>query len=197
MVPVIIVALAFVFARHEQSKARAFVAELETVTVGSADIRTMRELFAKCGSSCIQSSEGCDEDRCELIFKFENYPLWRLRLAPFTHFGGTVTLHKNVIDYAAFAYRVSCSRELSSGVNISQFRASQAESPFEMSVHPLAGKPPFMTVRMTASASTEQRVRAFDLNLSCLSRIGGCSGASELAPSLASGRVLSCGGSSR
>jgi hypothetical protein len=194
---VVVVALILLLVSRQQRLARSFMAELQTVRVGSGDLQVMRELRDKCGPGCSQSSEHCDQDSCELIFRFDNSPLWQLRAAPLTHLGGSVTLHRNVIDYETVVYRVSCGRELWSGADIAQFPASQAEAPFQSSVGPAGGKPPFLRVRMTSAASPEQRSKAFDLNLSCLSRLGGCSGASELAPSLASGQVLSCGTSPR
>jgi hypothetical protein len=193
VVLVIAVASVLIVASRQQRLARAFMAELQTVQVGSGDVKVMRELRDKCGPGCSQSGGHCDEDSCELIFGFDNSPFWQLRAAPMTHLGGSVALHKNVIDYEAVVYRVSCGGQLWSGANITQFPASQTETPFQLSVGPAGGRPPFLTVRMTSAASAEERTRAFDLNLLCLSRIGGCSGVSELAPSLASGQALSCG----
>jgi hypothetical protein len=147
----------------------------------------------KCGTACSQSQQ-CDEHLCELTFKFENNPLWELRLAPFTHLGGTVALHNNEVDYAALVYRVNCGRQLSSGISIVQFPASPTEPPFQVSVSPVEGKPPFVYVRMTSAVNRDQKSSMFALNFACLSRIGGCSGVSELAPTVESRKLLVCQG---
>jgi hypothetical protein len=184
----------FALARHQGRLAQSFVGQIDALAVGTADIRVVRDLLDKCGAECSKSQQ-CDEHLCEVTFKFENSPLWELRLAPFTHLGGSIALHNNVVDYAALVYRVNCGRQLSSGVNIVQFPASQeAEPPFQISVDPVVGKPPSVYVRMTSAVSPDQKAGAFDLNFACLSRIGGCSGVSELAPTLAGRKPLVCQG---
>jgi hypothetical protein len=182
----------FVLAGHERRLAQSVVGELDTIAVGTADIRVVRDLLDKCGAACSQSQQ-CNEQLCEVTFKFENSPLWELRLAPFTHLGGSIALRNNVVDYAALVYRVNCGRrQLSSGISIEQFPASPAELPFQVSVGPVEGKPPTVFVRMTSAVSPNQKASVFALNFSCLSRIGGCSGVSELAPALETRKPLVC-----
>lgn len=178
----------FALASHQQRLAQSILTKLDTIAVGTADIRAVRDLLDKCGAACSQSQQ-CNEQQCEVTFKLENSPLWKLRLAPFTHLGGSITLRNNVVDYAALVYRVNCGgRQLSSGISIEQFPGSPSEIPFEVLMDPVEGKPPTIFVRMTSAASPSQKASVFALNLTCLSRIGGCSGASELAPAFSEGQ---------
>jgi len=183
----------FLLAKRQEFAAKRFVASIQEIQVGSGNIQLMRQLLSKCGSKCSATGGKCDKDGCDLIFGFDNTSLSRFRLAPFTHLGGTISLHENVVDSVAIAYTVSCQRMTFSGVFIREAQAAGDELPFRVSNGP-EGKPPALSVRITPAVSADQKNRVFGLNYSCLSRIGGCSGVSELVPSLAEPDSLSCRG---
>ena len=176
---------------REEHAAKSFIRVLQGIQLGSTSSDAIQALREKCGSHCSEMTHPCDGNNCKLAFEFDNTPLWQLRIAPFTHLGGSVSIHNSHVDYIGLVYRVSCARNVSSGVQIAQFPESQTEPAFSKSVGPV-GRPPFLSVKMTPSATPEQKTSVFELNFSCLSRIGGCAGVSELVPSLTKGEHLSC-----
>ena len=176
--------LAFVLAWRQSQIAGSLIRELQWLHLGPGDVQRTRMLIEKYGLR-----RGTDEPRWSSdpdVYgrEFDNAPLARLHLAPYTSLGVAIRVEGNSVDYILIRSDVTCRQSMASGVSIKIFEASPNVSPFELNVNPGGGKPPNIFITMTPEASTQQRMQAFGLDVGCLSRIGGCSGASELLPSL-------------
>jgi hypothetical protein len=133
--------------------------------------------------------EPSTSDGAERLYfvSFENTWLNRLHLAPITRLTATLGTVNGVLVYRRLFF--------TSGNGGSDCGALVEEriSPLETNMGAFhvsgawSGKPYRVFVALTPGATDAQRHAAYDLNLSCLTRLGGCENAMSLLPSIAWG----------
>jgi hypothetical protein len=186
------VSMTFLMARHRLQLANSLLADLQQLQVGSGNSQQVRDFIKKHDLRSSQESPAWSADSGVFGTGFDNSLLVRFHLAPPTGLGVALKVENEAIRYILVDYYVACRGSMTSGVHIGQFPESPGEPPFEISVYPAGGKPPNIGIKITSAASPQQRANAFGLDLRCLTRLGGCAGASELLPSV--GRQgLGCG----
>ena len=176
--------LALVLARRQSRIAGSLIRELQWLQLGPGDVQRARALIEKYHLRRGTADPPWSSDPNVYGRGFDNSALSRLHLAPWTTLGVAIHLEGDSANYIILTAAVGCRESMASGVFIKIFPASPDVPPFDLNVHPGLGKPPNISITMTSEASTQQRMQAFGLDVGCLSRIGGCSGASELLPSL-------------
>jgi hypothetical protein len=190
------IAFAIMWARTlpESNRAQAFLEDFMNLAVGKSTFEEARFIARKHGGIpwwVSDNSMQCTYQRCELRFVFENKPLTSTHLIPYTGLVGTITVkdgvvterHIHYVRYARrpFAYNV---REtvLPSG-DTPEARGMRSLMGFRRMKVDSAGIPSAVSVGLHPSSSADEKRRAYALNVSCLSKVFGCSGPSAIFPS--------------
>jgi hypothetical protein len=177
--------LLFCQSKREERRAALFVSEMSKIEPGVSTFQDLSRLSSQFEANRDNLVQLCDKQACQVSFTFENRPLVRLHLAPFTHLAGWVKVENDKVVNLGLAYRVDEERELSSSATVLEFPASPDRKGFVVTKSDVAGgKPPFTVVRLSSDATARQRAIAFDFDLSCLSRLRGCADAKVLSPSV-------------
>jgi len=169
-----------------------FLSEASALTLGSSQAQVLQLVRQYGGRS--ESAE-CDLDACSYVFSFDNRWLHRLRLAPYTRLTCSLGTGRGILvsrrtalvsgdtpgAFGAFVdERYSgeiASMEPDSKSFLLNREAAGKNSEVRWRVH----------IRLTPLATQAQRRMAYDLNVGCLSRIGGCEDAQRLLPSVSWG----------
>lgn len=176
---ILVAGTAFALARHERVAAHSLVLDLQDLLVGTSGEQQVKAFVKAHGLDPVRDSGGSSYQ-----IVLDNTLLARLRLAPWTRLGVLVGLKDGTLDYVSLEYYVACRADMSSGIRIEELPALSERAPYQVTVIPLGGKPPTIKIELTPAAGSDQRSKAFGLNIGCLTRLGGCSGASELLPSI-------------
>jgi len=175
--------IAILVLRRQQAKARSMIADLQSLQVGSVDSLRIREFLESNDFRSARSSNPPTDMNGVYETVIDNSVLARLHLAPWTRLGVLMKIEGRALSYLTVDYYTSCRGDMTSGVRVTEVPASPEIPPYQVWVYPDGGKPPNIRISITSSADPQERSRAFGLDIRCLSRIGGCSGASDLLPS--------------
>jgi hypothetical protein len=158
---------------------RSLITDLQKLQVGST---TKEETltFVKAHGLRPLGSNVTSGDTYAYARVLDNWFLARAHLAPWTRLGILLKVEDDRLDYVNVDYYVACTGDLTSGVSVAEVPNSPNLPPYQISVSPASGKPPNIYIRMTPSSSPQERANALHLNTDCLTRTGGCSGASAL-----------------
>jgi len=172
-------------------RARRELQVLQTVRVGTTTLAEIEELARRNSGRVRQpcSPALCNVDSPLIV----NTLMWKAHLAQPTRFGGGVVIENGVVDQMEVTLDVSRTGPIG--------LADVWVFPVGEERRILPGDPPFkvmigrarcrgnnqdgerdVIVHMTPAATPEQQKAAFDFNLSCLSRLGGCRCGAEILP---------------
>jgi hypothetical protein len=158
--------------------------ELRTFQAGSFSSEQLANWAAKHGGSTT-----CDGGRCEASVSVSNRPLNLLRLAPLTYFDASIVTNNGQL--AQTSLRISdlryATRPSGSTTQLLVKFAGTAEggqsAPLERVAQEPIGKAPAIVYVASSKSDPHARALAYDMNVWCLARVGGCTG-SQQAPTV-------------
>lgn len=175
--------LLFAYSRMLIRGAQAFLGDLKSLRIGVssfAEIQRLREVYPS-----VWKKADCNSDQdCAFDFAIENTWLRRLHLVPWTRLQGTLYTNKGILMRMGVIFE--------SRVRDFGFGAVVMEAPDDIQDHKSyvvshrrdpRGFPETVSVYLTPAATATARQQAYDFNLECLARFGGCKDSSELLPS--------------
>jgi len=191
--------------RSESSRAQAFLTEVTKLRVGKSTLEDAKLIAQKHGGLVEPGSGPCSYEACTLEFLFENKPLSSTYIephigliggievmtgVPYVGFMGALDVRNGVVTKRRvsyfrygkkpFAYKV-WEMVLPQGIT-TEAEAMRHRLGFRrMNVDP-QGIPSAVSIDFEPSANADQRSRAYALDLSCLSKILGCSGPEAIFP---------------
>jgi hypothetical protein len=177
----ILISVRVQLSRH---KAEGFLRESGRFTVGKTTYEEAEVVLAPYRHN-LSYSDRCTPQHCLILFVFKNTWFRILHLSPATDFGGTLVFENDILSARITFLEQDhcCTGHITEGILFSD--PADPASPdfsitFEKDEH---GQPQKANVQLTPKATDQQRRRAYDLNLDCLSRFGGCR-AEELIPAI-------------
>jgi hypothetical protein len=169
---------------HIRKRAEEFLREASALRLRVTTAKQIEELVGRYGGHVEPST--CSSRGCGYFFSFDNGWLHRLHLAPRTSFTCTLAVSDGVLDYRR-VFLTSGNTSAVFGAFIDERLSSPPgiPEPFHASLQTEgSGARWRVHVDMTADATSEQHKMAYAVNLGCLSKLGGCSDAQELLPSV-------------
>jgi hypothetical protein len=170
--------------RLSRNRAEAFLRETGRLAVGKTSFRDAEAVLAPYRHH-VSYSDRCTPEHCLILFVFKNTWLRILHLAPAASFGGTLVFENDVLvaRITLLGQGECCAGHVTESTSFAE-PADPAHPDFSVMLErDKTGHPQKAMVELTPRASVEQRQEAYDVNLDCLSRVGGCK-AEELMPSL-------------
>jgi hypothetical protein len=178
----------------ESTRAQAFLADVTKLEVGKSTFEEAKILARKYGGIpwwVSDNSMQCTYERCEFQFIFENKPLTSTHLVPYIGLIGTIFVKNGVVTERQISYFRYAKRPFA--YNVRETVLPPGDTPEARGMRRLigfrrmkvdrAGIPSAVSIGLSPSSSSEERRRAYTLNISCLSKIFGCSGPSAIFPS--------------
>jgi hypothetical protein len=171
--------------RNNQKEAELFLQKSKELKVGSSTYEEAKS-FLNSNDKHLQYSRPCSANDCEVVFEFRNSWMRALRLAPGTSFGGRLIFRDGVLAlrYMHLGQGVCCVNIVTEGRELEPGALEdQLSKDFSKSLQrDESGQPWHAYVLLSPKATPEQRQEAYSFDLSCLSKLGGCKNAAELAP---------------
>ena len=167
-------------AYRERHQAERFLGVLQQIRVGSTDrdaVLRMTEPFRK------HTKEWADRGLPALSFAFDNSRLVRLKLAPYTDFRGSITFKNDVVvqkEARVFASGSGCAvaiMEDAHGFGIVDEIEPSNRTDRHVFVSSPGSTPSRIMIYDDNTLGDMQRRADWNLNLLCLTRLGGCSDA--------------------
>ena len=129
----------------------------------------------------------CDGGRCEASVSVSNRPLNLLRLAPLMYFDASIVtndgkLAQNSLRISDLRYTTrhkGSTTQLLVKFNDDGTVERSQSAPLERVAREPIGKPLAVVYVATSSSDPHARALAYDMNVWCLARIGGCTGAQQ------------------
>lgn len=173
-------ALAAIQAFAARFDANQFLADVKRLRVGKSSLADLNTLAVKYRSYSTPDSIECDQKLCKIFFYFGNRWLWRVGLSPASRFGGGITAREGTISEIDLALVTDSAYSAS----VVEVLATPNSTPYKVEGRrALSGATDFtMTVRLTSAASEELRRKAYNFNLTCLTRLDGCKNARLMLP---------------
>ena len=179
---------------QRRRRAESFLAEESTFQLRVTSLTQIEQLAARYDGHI--QPDTCDQHGCAYFFTFDNGWLHRLHLAPYTRLTCTLGSVDRVLGYRRLS--LTSGNGPSHGAFIEEWRSSFPEGinpgnvlhlnePFyirRQAADVTGGRRWRVFVKLTADATPEQHRITYDLNLECLSRIGGCEDAQQILPSV-------------
>jgi hypothetical protein len=186
----LVVVLCIVFwavVENNRRKAERFFRYASTLEIGGArysDVqRTLRDY-----SQYLNYPDPCSAQDCTVTFQFHNSWLKTLHLAPGTVFGGDMVFRDGVLGTREFYLGQGrcCVAIVDEGRHLLPAALADPSSPnFSKKLwRGDSAEPLKVWMLLTPEASSEQRRLAYDFNLGCLSKLGGCKSGADLSPSV-------------
>ena len=119
---------------------------------------------------------------CSSVFVFNNRYLTMLHLAPRTEIGAAITFRDDHVSTIGISYDLD-SRKTRNGIGITKTFQS-LEHRYFVSATDYGDSGRIVQVHLIAPSKSEETFVLSSINLRCLVKVGGCSGAHELAPLL-------------
>jgi hypothetical protein len=179
----------FITVRVHASRNRAeeFLRDISRLQVGKTGYRDAEAMLAPYRHH-LSYSDRCTPEHCLILFVFKNTWLRWLHLAPAANFGGTFVFENDVlVARITLLGQGDCAGRVTESTSFAE--PSNPENPdFSIRLErDQTGHPQNATVELTPNATALQRQQAYNVNLGCLSKIGGCM-ADELLPSVWAGK---------
>jgi len=166
---------------NTRTRATSFLSDLAHLQPGTSDKEAAANLAKRHGG--VVTSKLCDASSCEYWFFFENTMLARLKLAPNTKLTTYVRVEDGKLSFVNLNYWLG--QQAWIVVNESSCSTCQDLPSAELDLRRDGdGKAQRAVVTLKPESAPDLRHRALQLNANCLSKVGGCSDASELAPEL-------------
>ena len=168
-------------AKRTRERAEGFLREATTLQLETDHTAQVNSLLKKYAANVI--IKNCEDTGCTYSFEFANRWFYRLQLAPWTQLTCTLYL---VQDKLQSRYCQLSTGDTSASCHALVWEQSHwKSSPEAFRVDQTwSGGPWRVQVKLTPEASASQREAAYALNLGCLSKIGGCTNAKQLLPTI-------------
>ncbi|HKV24774.1 MAG TPA: hypothetical protein VJN93_09310 [Candidatus Acidoferrum sp.] len=164
-------------------QAKNFLQDVMHIRVGESDLAELQTLASKYRGYAVQGSPRCDQDLCTFDFYFDNFWLGRIGLARGTRFGGGITaLGGKIAQIELFVQSdTGCSTE------VVESRGTPDSTAFKVGgiKRTTFGGVDYtitMTIHLTSAASEQERQKAYNFNLACLTALRGCNDARQMLP---------------
>lgn len=166
-------------------RAEAFLSNLRNVELGPQGYEKVRLLWDRFHADAAEGAGTCTPSECILTVNFQNTWLRRLRLATWTEFGATLSVHNgNLYDIRASMKLYSRKRVIGAETILSD-QSEGAGPPFRIITKRWSDNAPWQAiVQLTSHAAPAEREKAFAFNLGCLDKLGGCRDSSDLLPAV-------------
>jgi len=195
--------LAWGYSRYTLTRARTFLAELAKLKPGEstfADAQRLRRAYGGVPTSLLTQNPTCSEERCELLFTFDNKPLCYLPGVLQVHLGGDITVKEGRVVESVLLFGRKPNSEFDAGDRRTQegviippeweylygvrdvAQRAQEEYGLRKSDPDSHGVPHFVTFRLGPRSTAEDKNRAYSIDLSCLARLRGCDSPSSIYP---------------
>ena len=173
-------ALAIVQAFAARSDANQFLADVKKLRVGKSSLVDLNTLSAKYRTYATPDGIECNQKLCTVFFYFGNKWLARIGLSAASRFGGGITAQEGTISKIDLALMTDAAYSAS----VVEVLATPNSTPYKVEGRIATfGTTDFtLTVRLTSGASEELRRKAYNFNLSCLTKLEGCKNAREMLP---------------
>ncbi|HKV24771.1 MAG TPA: hypothetical protein VJN93_09295 [Candidatus Acidoferrum sp.] len=161
-------------------QAKNFLQDVVHLRVGESDFAELQRLANKYRSYAVQGSPRCDQDLCTFDFYFGNRWLWQIGLAPGARFGSAITAQKGKIT----EIEVFLQTGIAYTVDVVESPATPGSIPFKLAGGKRATSDVdlTMTIHLTSAASEQERQKAYNFNLACLTALRGCNDARQMLP---------------
>jgi hypothetical protein len=186
-------------------KAKHLLAEVQDPRWALATFEDARNLSEKYGGHAVghgldspltpedyPANFGCNKSRCRFSIAISNTPLFQLHLAPRTELFADLQVEGNRVTRIAVGL-MSLNKEKGEDFELAVDVSDEFCYPCYDGQQPYStrfgwdyrSQRPFgLMVRLTPASTPAQRHSAYDLNLACLTRFGGCKDARALSPEL-------------
>lgn len=189
-------------------RARAFLSDVIKLEVGKSTLEDAETLAQRHGG--IPWWVGCDSmqctyQRCEFRFVFENKPLSSTYIEPHAGFisglqvrtgipyvgliadlsiknGVLVGRHISYVRYSKRSFAYDVREWLPASANTPEAEGMKLSEGLHRMIVDQDGIPSAVSIYFEPSISPDQKVRAYAINVSCLSKIFGCAGPSDIFP---------------
>lgn len=178
----------------ESSRAEAFLTDVTKLEVGKSTFEDAKTLARKYGGIpwwVSDNSMQCTYQRCDFRFVFENKPLTSTHFVPYVGFIANVGVKNGAVTERHIHYARHSKRPFA--YNVRETVLPDGDTPEAQAMRRLIGFrrmnvdkegiPSAVSIDLEPSTSADERSRAYALNLSCLSKILGCSGPAAIFPS--------------
>jgi hypothetical protein len=190
------------WASANRRKAKHLLAEVQDPRWASATFEDARNLSEKYGGHAVghgldaaltpedyPTNFGCNKSRCRFSIAISNTPLFQLHLAPRTRlFAGLQVDGDRVTSTAVglMSLKPEKGEELVDVANEFCYPCYDGQQPYSagFSWDYRSQRPMALMVHLTPASTAAQRRSAYDLNLACLTTLGGCNDARALLPEL-------------
>lgn len=175
-------------------RAQAFLADFTSLELGKSTMEQAQSLARKHGGIpwfISTDSMQCSYQRCAFHFVFENRPLTTTHLVPYTELVADVSVEQGIVVARELHYARHNKRPLTYDVveaippalgTVDEKSWKRTHSGIMRLNVDLDGIPSTILVGLQPSSPTDQKKRAYSLDLSCLARIFGCNGLTSYVP---------------
>jgi hypothetical protein len=166
-----------------RNRAEEFLRDTSRLAVGKTGYRDAEAILDPYRHH-LSYSDRCTPEHCLILFVFKNTWLRLLHLAPAASFGGTLVFENDVlVARITLLGQGDCAGRVTESTSFAE-PANPANPDFSIKLErDKTGRPQNAIVQLTPKATAPQRQEAYDVNLGCLSKIGGCA-ADEMLPSV-------------
>lgn len=190
----IVFAVMWVRTLSQWNRAHAFLSDVAKLKVGDSTFTDAKMIAEKHGGIpwwVNETSMQCTYDNCVFQFVFENKPLTSTHLVPYTGLIGRLAIEHGVVTERHLVYLRYAKRPLSYSVhelvlplgNSPKAEGMRRRMGFARMKVDAEGIPSAVSIGLSPLTGTEERHRAYSIDVSCLSRIFGCSRPSAIFPS--------------
>jgi hypothetical protein len=169
---------------NAKKNAEALLSELQNIQMGQTGFDEVRAIAMQYSSHVRKGTGICMPSECNLTLGFENLWLQRLHLAPRTTFGAVLLVRNGRIYYVNTAMTLDSGDEVISASTTMVEEDHGQPSYSVVTKRGVDNRPWQVIVHLTPRATVSQQQRAFQFNLACLYRLGGCKDSSNLLPSV-------------
>ena len=182
---VVAVAAAFLETSYTKRAAVGFLETSRTLEVGATSYAEASDKLARFQAKA-QMPEPCSPKHCRVDYQFKNDWVSPLHISPPTGFDTSLEFRDGILvrKEMSLGQGLCCVvlvRE--SGTPTATFQEA-APAFLPLLIKDGSGRPWKAIITLTPQASQEDRDRAYSFNLNCLTKIRGCSDASELLPAV-------------
>jgi hypothetical protein len=173
-------ALLFGPAYYVRLCAKQFLAEVEMLRPGKSSIQDIRLLERRYRRFVVPHDSPCTDEHCEIGFSFDNQWLARIHMAPGTVFGARITATSGKIS----SISIGLDTPPAYFTNVKEVAGQADSTPYKLTGRrATSGSAQFsLNVELTAAVSEGIRRSAYNFNLSCLTKVGGCNDARQMLP---------------
>lgn len=193
------------WASANRRKAKHLLAEIQDPRWTSATFEDARNLSARYGGHAVghgldapltpedyPTNFGCNKSRCRFSIAIPNTPLFQLHLAPRTELWTSLKVENDRVTSVTVGL-MSQKKEKGEDFDLAVDVTSEFCYPCYGGQQPYStqfgwdhrsNRPFGLLVRLTPASTPAQRHSAYDLNLACLTKFGGCKDARSFLPEL-------------